>query len=386
MPYSGASDTSLPAHVKKLPAKKRRQWVEVFNSVFARTGDEGKAMRQANGVVMNKALFFKDRGGKLWFVGIYSNNFEDSTGDIITKEAHEKYAQWIEKTGVRPPIIMMHMPRLPEPLGTAFYVAHLLGLASGKISAEDYNKNLLELHRKSAIAQTRTVIPMDGFMIVVGEVLDDKRDLVLKILKDKDRWGMSHGFIKVQSNGNIITDYHSFEFSVLPVEWAANGLTAINFRSKLMSDKEKELTPNQEDILEEVFEDTAEDMEATVKKAREILSGLLDSKGVGDYVEVRQKLQADFKLNELAQVLTQIGTELKAINARLDTLEKSDDEKIAEAFQLEWRIDMGEDVEDENPELLAQLKENVPAGVMPEPDMGNVMDITWTNLLGGGVK
>ncbi len=31
--------------------KKRRQWSEVANSVLERTGDEGRAVRTANGVV-----------------------------------------------------------------------------------------------------------------------------------------------------------------------------------------------------------------------------------------------------------------------------------------------------------------------------------------------
>src|SRR6266516_6467654 len=59
MPYSGASDASLPDHVKAMPDKKRRQWVAVWNSVYQRCisdgGDakscENKAFPQANGVV-----------------------------------------------------------------------------------------------------------------------------------------------------------------------------------------------------------------------------------------------------------------------------------------------------------------------------------------------
>src|SRR3990167_11132222 len=54
MPYSGASDPNLPANVKKMPAKKRRQWASIFNSTMSScTGDdcEGKAFRIANGVL-----------------------------------------------------------------------------------------------------------------------------------------------------------------------------------------------------------------------------------------------------------------------------------------------------------------------------------------------
>lgn len=57
MPFSSVD--SLPAFVKKLPAKKQRQWMSVFNSAFSKAVKEGKstkdaegtAFRQANGVV-----------------------------------------------------------------------------------------------------------------------------------------------------------------------------------------------------------------------------------------------------------------------------------------------------------------------------------------------
>lgn len=50
MPYS-ATGGNLPAHVKKLSAKSRRQWVHIWNSVYADTQDEKKAFMAANGVV-----------------------------------------------------------------------------------------------------------------------------------------------------------------------------------------------------------------------------------------------------------------------------------------------------------------------------------------------
>lgn len=59
MPYSGAGDDSLPAYVKKLSAKDKRQWVAVFNSAYEKCTGEGgdgktcesSAFAQANGVV-----------------------------------------------------------------------------------------------------------------------------------------------------------------------------------------------------------------------------------------------------------------------------------------------------------------------------------------------
>jgi hypothetical protein len=47
-PYSGSSDSKLPPNVKKMPAKKRRQWVHIFNSELEKHGDEGRAFASAN--------------------------------------------------------------------------------------------------------------------------------------------------------------------------------------------------------------------------------------------------------------------------------------------------------------------------------------------------
>lgn len=49
MPWS-ASDASKKTHKASTP-RKRRQWSDVANSVLAKTGDEGRAVRTANGVV-----------------------------------------------------------------------------------------------------------------------------------------------------------------------------------------------------------------------------------------------------------------------------------------------------------------------------------------------
>lgn len=66
MPFSKGS-VSDKLKGKGIPQSHVDQWVEVFNSVLDKTGDEGKAYRQAN-IVMNNALhkdgFRKGRDGK----------------------------------------------------------------------------------------------------------------------------------------------------------------------------------------------------------------------------------------------------------------------------------------------------------------------------------
>jgi hypothetical protein len=52
MPYQNASDPKLPDRVRKMSLSKRRQWVSVFNSTFAKHG-ESRAFAAANSVVKN---------------------------------------------------------------------------------------------------------------------------------------------------------------------------------------------------------------------------------------------------------------------------------------------------------------------------------------------
>src|SRR6266568_1187642 len=54
MPYSVASDPSLPSNVKSMPAKRRRQWVHIFNSAMKNGKPEANAFAMANGVTNRK--------------------------------------------------------------------------------------------------------------------------------------------------------------------------------------------------------------------------------------------------------------------------------------------------------------------------------------------
>lgn len=74
MPYSSTSD--LPEYTKKWSAKKRRQFMHVFNSTHKRTGSEKRAFQAANSVAGGKkeeendienilAFSFKDNSKRL---------------------------------------------------------------------------------------------------------------------------------------------------------------------------------------------------------------------------------------------------------------------------------------------------------------------------------
>ena len=52
MPYN--SNKSLPQYVKKYSEKVQSQWRHVFNSVFKKTNDEGRAFQAANSVLKKR--------------------------------------------------------------------------------------------------------------------------------------------------------------------------------------------------------------------------------------------------------------------------------------------------------------------------------------------
>jgi hypothetical protein len=61
MPWTPA-DASKKTHKAKSP-KAKRQWAHVADSVLAKTGDEGLAVREANGVVKNRGASVATKHG-----------------------------------------------------------------------------------------------------------------------------------------------------------------------------------------------------------------------------------------------------------------------------------------------------------------------------------
>jgi cation transport regulator ChaB len=51
MPYNPDDISSLPENVQKLPAKKARMWVHVWNSAYKKHQDEGRAFASAYSVI-----------------------------------------------------------------------------------------------------------------------------------------------------------------------------------------------------------------------------------------------------------------------------------------------------------------------------------------------
>ena len=322
-----------------------------------------KVMKSANKKLpMSKTAFYRS-GDTIWFFGVFSNNFEDVQGDIITEKAHEEYVTWLKETGVKPPITVFHQPRYND----AVHLTNYMGLVYNKFTAQEYNDNLDALYKPFAIAKTENVLFLNGFVFVIGKVYDHKKDLVERLMQQSKTWGMSHGFIPVKINDNIIEKYRSFEFTIVPGEYSANKITPIGFvrKENVMDEQLKGLSEEERVLVNDLLEGKAEDLEDATKKAKELLGGVLESKAedvpvddseeetkkkkkeMMDEEEVESKATFDVAvLNELtttfktiAEVCDNLKTELKALNEKISVLEtkvndvqKTNDEQVAEQF------------------------------------------------------
>jgi hypothetical protein len=233
---------------------------------------------------MNQNMtFYKDANGKTWYFGFYSNNFRDRDDEFLSWAAHLEYRQWLKDSRVVPQITFFHQPRLPALL---WHLAFGL-FEKGRITTDQFNNFISEVYKDYSIAETRAVIPVDGFMLVIGEVYPDKVPTVEKMLATDITWGMSHGFISLEDDDNIIKKYRSFEFSVLPVLRAANTVTSGAFSGVDMM--QKGMSPEDQALLDEIFgEGTATKTEEAVQRATAILRGILDQKSIGELLNVEE--------------------------------------------------------------------------------------------------
>ena len=333
----------------------------------------------------NNIAFYKNKKGEVWFAGIYSNNFMDRDEEIITWDGHKEYADWYKTSGAKLPIVMLHLPHYaPE-----FHIAHVIAVQKGIITPQEYSENLRELYKTTTIATAEAVIPLNGFMLVLGKVRKDREKLVKKF---SDSWGMSHGFIRLEYDGNIISKYRTFEFTVAPIDWAANSITTIGFnKDKIMTDKA--LSIEDRELIEEALEVSADDLEAGTEKAREILSRMLASKATipepeepevteeepaveekaDDYAELRAKIFADLDVEGLVAAMKKMSETNAELEARLAAVEvkaqKSQDEVIAAHIAPDWSLGLStsKTAGETDPELIKELKEKTERQIVADP-------------------
>jgi len=276
--------------------------------------------------------FKQDAQGDWWFIGLYSNKYIDRDEEILSEKAHQKYVEWVKETGIKPPVILMHMPKhLP-----GFWYQVMQAHNSGMITTKTLNNLLKDFYKDYALAETEKVFYANGFTGVAAKVYNDKQGWVKNLINYPEKLGMSHGFIPMEMDGNIYNEYRAFEFSVLPLKRAANVYTSI----RLMEENEMPLEKDVQEFLDEIQNGTAEEVDVETQD----LSTELEEKGVEFKEADVQKLVEAMKWNEFVElvktrfdeyhaVVAEFVDKLDAFEKRLDQVEKSEDEKVADLIK-----------------------------------------------------
>lgn len=141
-------------------------------------------------------VLYKNKAGRLSWIGSHSNKFEDREKEILTEKSHKNFVTKVESG------------ELPYP---QLWIWHEEDWKVGDCNWLAYDER--------------------GFLLSGGLIDKDKEDLVINLFEKTDEMGMSHGMpntsIKYDDEGDII-EYQSVEISLLPKEYAANLLTNFN--------------------------------------------------------------------------------------------------------------------------------------------------------------
>src|SRR3990167_820677 len=79
--------------------------------------------------------FKQDKAGDWWFIGLYSNKFEDREQEIISEAAHKEYVEWANEKGFQPPVTAYHMPHMKY----GFWKKVMTAYEEDKITTEAMN-------------------------------------------------------------------------------------------------------------------------------------------------------------------------------------------------------------------------------------------------------
>lgn len=239
------------------------------------------------------------------WVGIYSNNFQDREGEIITKEAHEQFVGWLndevfgtEKANLAP----------------EFRIWHVKGTA------------------RKALVDAAEI--MNDFVVVSGPLTEKEAQGLMRVAA-KEEVGMSHGFVALKrdpNNKNIITKYRSHEVSDLPVSRAANIWTNLFSFSLKEAGMNQKLDYLKDQLGEERYTALMADTEnqKAILEALDVPSKELETEETpAEDVETKDEPEADaevsveekYQLDKLEPYLEKLETAVKALSAVVEQQE-----------------------------------------------------------------
>lgn len=271
----------------------------------------------------------KSHDGTWRWLGIFSNNFQDRSKEIITEAAHKEFVAFLDANPDQAPF---------------FCPWHTWDLR---------RKNLVDFWDYS-----------DGFMLVGGKLEEDEARALLK-MTEKYEVGMSHAFNALErdpQNQRNITKYRSIEVSDLPVSHADNPWTSV----LEVIPKEATMNANKRKYLVAQYgEDAVQNLEQTLKDGGMTLESLgvprKDAQPPVDADDETQEPEAEtpgeeppqdakefvdavlkaigdkYSLDQLSEFLVEMKAKDEKDSARIEAMEKkiaelmkSDDEKIAD--------------------------------------------------------
>jgi len=364
-------------------------------------------------------------GDETWFLGIYSNSYKDREDEYLSLEGHKEYKEWVDTTDFVPQIVVAHMPSMPDRFWYTVYMMY----ENGTISVEKFNEIVKTVYKGFAVGEAKSVLVYGKFALVLGKIFPEQEGVVNKLINSEYNLGMSHGFIPLEINDRIISKYRTFEFTILPDEWAANALTqAVFYGEDVMG---KQISEKRRNFLREVFGDDFEKMaEERLIQASELLDSVISSKDLEEeapeevteeqaeetpevpeapeeapeeepveepegfsYQVVRSRMYEDFKLNELGDVLkgysdaiTGLTEQLTALEAQIKDIKRTEDEKIADAFSARSWINympraFNKASEDEQ-ELVKRLKDQRQEDEKEAEQAENILNVGLWHQLG----
>ncbi|KKN78097.1 hypothetical protein LCGC14_0353240 [marine sediment metagenome] len=258
---------------------------------------------------------FKDMNDQWRWFAWTSNKFRDRDNppEIFEDSAHKDYVEYLDEGGKFPELWLWHQP----------------GTRWGQADWVDYS---------------------DGLLMHSGTI-DPGFEDAAKAISDQKDWGVSHGYHYLHSDekNGIIGWYRDFELSPLPMRAAANVWTGIAMLKKELGemgfnkDKRETLVGMIGEDIVAKFEGNSKDLVAELDRlgveykgldlfdgkedGADTPTGAIDYKQLGE--EAAKALAALPAFTALTEGVDSIKEEVTGVKARLDLLEKTDDEKIA---------------------------------------------------------
>jgi hypothetical protein len=328
--------------------------------------------------------------GNGWWIGVFSNNFKDREGEILTAAAHERY------------ILRANLGYVPMP---ELWFHHIPGSRHGKAVFID---------------------EADHLIYAVGKFDDTEMGKAFEEFYLTTDWrpGMSHGFRFepwAKTKDGLILDYNTFEISVLDLDKAANPFTSF----VTLEDMKMALSTSQREALLDkrlpanirTLVETAHDQFAKAGKALEQELGAdaykeyidLTAQTDGDstaekgqdatldakFFEAQGQLIADLLAGQTKTINLIIaqGKMLKAQKAELDELREeldlevtpaseSDETELDEEDDEDWDDELEPD-EDEAKSVAGKARERIGAKKKSEDDDNWLPGLTRRNRSNG---